>query len=342
MPESKSYNFSRFAEFSNFCVKPLSFTLLRRLSDGKFHSGESLAGQLNLSRASVWKALEGLDETGLSLYRVRGRGYRLAEPIQWLDKAEILAHLGAQAGFFELEMLDCAESTNTWLMQQAASGAPNASVVITELQTRGRGRRGREWRSGLGGALTFSLLWRFNQGAGFLSGLSLAVGVALIRALKSSGLQDIRLKWPNDVLFQHAKLGGILCEIQGDMLGPSAAVIGIGLNLKLADSVKAGISQAVTDIATISGAMPDRNRLFAALLLELAGVLSEFESHGFAPFRDEWTSHHACQNQPVKLLLPDGSRQDGVVRGVTDDGSLLLQTRTGKRSFNSGEISLRI
>ncbi|MEK7842615.1 MAG: HTH domain-containing protein, partial [Pseudomonadota bacterium] len=186
-------------------MKPLTFSILRLLNDGEFHSGVAIARNLGVSRASVSLALRGLDEVGLVVHKVHGRGYRLPDPMQWLEREVILQHLGTEAKTFRLEILDAAESTNSLLLQQAAmemsSGSGGVRVVATELQTGGRGRRGREWHSGLGDGLTFSLLWRFQQGANLLSGLSLAVGVAIARVLQSSGIRGAVLKWPNDVLF---------------------------------------------------------------------------------------------------------------------------------------------
>ncbi|MFZ1318324.1 MAG: biotin--[acetyl-CoA-carboxylase] ligase, partial [Candidatus Nitrotoga sp.] len=202
-------------------MKPLTFTLLRLLEDGKFHSGEMLAQRLGISRASVSNALHGVDGYGLALYSVPGRGYCLGNPPQWLDAALIARHLGGQAGQFQIEIFDSLPSSNTLLLQRAAQGAPSGSVLAVELQSGGRGRLGRSWHSGLGNALTFSLLWRFELDLSALSGLSLAVGVALIRALHALGIANVRLKWPNDVLGgDGGKLAGILLEAQGDMLGP--------------------------------------------------------------------------------------------------------------------------
>ncbi len=326
-------------------MKPLTFSVLRLLNDGEFHSGVTIARNLGVSRASVSLALRGLDEVGLVVHKVHGRGYRLPDPMQWLEREVILHHLGTEAKTFRLEILDTAESTNSLLLQQAAmemgSGSGGVRVVATELQTGGRGRRGREWHSGLGDGLTFSLLWRFQQGANLLSGLSLAVGVAIARVLQSSGIRGAVLKWPNDVLFHYRKLAGILIELQGDMLGPTVAVIGIGMNLKLSDSIKARIGQGATDLFSITGEMPDRNKLLAALLVELVTVLRVFERQGFAPFREEWVHCHGFENKCVTLQLPDGSSQEGVVHGVGEDGSLLLRTPAGNRGYSGGEITLR-
>ena len=323
-------------------AKPLTFALLRLLVDGEFHSGKTLAQRLGISRTSVSNALRGMEGYGLALYSVRGRGYCLSNPPQWLKAASIERALGEQARQFKIEILDSASSSNTLLLQRAAQGAPGGSVLAVEWQSGGRGRMGRVWHSGLGNALTFSLLWRFEQGLSTLSGLSLAAGVALIRALRVLGITNAQLKWPNDVLGTQGKLAGILIEAQGDMLGPSAVVIGIGLNLSLPQHLLPQIDQPVTSLTDMMATqnVPERNTLLATILRELHGVLHEFSRHGFAPFKAEWESCHALHNQTTQLLLPDGSRAVGIARGVTENGALILETAQGRQICHAGEISL--
>jgi BirA family biotin operon repressor/biotin-[acetyl-CoA-carboxylase] ligase len=320
--------------------KPLTFSLLRLLADGEFHSGEVLARQLEVSRASVNNALQGIEQYGLTLFSVRGRGYRLIESPAWLDAERMRASLRTPE-VFHIAILDTAASSNTSLLQRAAQGIPGGSVLALEWQSAGRGRLGRTWHSGLGNALTFSLLWRFESGISALSGLSLGVGVALMRALRKLDVTAAGLKWPNDVLNDQGKLAGILIEAQGDMLGPSLVVIGIGLNLRLPPSVAQRIDQPVSDLAQSMEALPERNRLLALLLQELADMLARFAAQGFAPLRAEWESYHVYQDRSVRMLLPDGSQVAGIVRGVTDEGALRVETQHGMQVFNAGEISLR-
>ena len=322
-------------------MKPLSFAILRHLSDGEFHSGENIANLLGVSRASVWQALKPLSEAGIEVFRVPGRGYRLREPIEWLDQQALAAALGEKATLFHLEIVDQVDSTNRALLHKFALGAPQGSCVAAELQTAGRGRRGRTWFAGVGGGVAFSVLWRFEQGAGFLSGLSLAVGVAVMRALQAAGVSGAALKWPNDVLFQYRKLAGILIEMQGDISGPCAVVIGIGLNLKLSEQVLERIDQPAVDIFSITRQMPQRNRMLALLLSHLADVLAVFAQQGFAGVREEWKSYHCYEGKAVRLLMPDGKAQQGTLRDVADDGTLLLETPQGLARFTAGEISLR-
>lgn len=311
------------------------------LADGEFRSGEAMARTLGVSRASVWNALHGLDQVGLAVFGVRGRGYRLAQPLTLLDRALVTRSLGAHASRFTVEVLDNVESTNMLLLQRAAAGSASGSVVAAEWQTQGRGRRGRVWHATPTAALTFSVLWRFQQGAGFLAGLSLAVGVAVARVLSALGVHDAGLKWPNDIIWHGRKLAGILIEMQGDMLGPSAAVIGIGLNCRLPDMLHERIDQPVVDLETACSEVPDRNRVLALLLIELVRVIDVFARDGFVSLREEWQNRHVYQGKLVKLMLPDGKVVSGTAQGVADDGTLLLATKAGQRRFHSGEVSLK-
>lgn len=315
-----------------------TWQLLDILADGEFHSGEALAQRLGVSRASVFNALAGVAEHGVALQRIRGRGYRLARPWQRLERDEILRWLGAEAAQFDIGILPQAASSNTLLLQRAAQGAASGSVLAVELQTAGRGRLGRIWHSGLGSTLTFSLLWRFDCGLNALSGLSLAAGVAIARALDGLGAQGMRLKWPNDVLTEQGKLGGVLIEAQGDMLGPSAVVIGIGLNYSLPEHLAGQIDQPASALDEMCRDMPTRNRLLAAVLRELAGALRQFAQGGFAPFGDEWERYHIHQDRPVQLRMADGLVVSGIARGVSEIGELRLETVQGMREFNSGEV----
>lgn len=319
----------------------LTFPILRLLADGRFHSGEALAEQFKVSRSTIWNALKDAETLGIEVFSVRGRGYKLPQAFTLLNEDSILNAVCEIKTWLSLEIHDYLESTNTYLMQKLNSGQVNANCVVTHLQTKGRGRRGRSWHAGLGASLTFSLLWRFQCGAAALSGLSLAVGVALIRALHGIGIFQAQLKWPNDVLINHEKLAGILIELQGDMDGPSSAVIGIGINLNLPDKVKQHIDQPVIDLASTTQQPINPNILLGDLLKHLTDVLRDFEHNGFKNLRNEWMQHHAYHLQQVRMLMPDGREIQGIVQGIAEDGTLLVKTANGLQRFTSGEISLR-
>jgi BirA family transcriptional regulator, biotin operon repressor / biotin---[acetyl-CoA-carboxylase] ligase len=331
-------------------LTPLGFSLLRQLADGQFHSGEDLAAKVGLTRARVSQVLKDAEAAGLALERVKGCGYRLREAPGFLDAKAIGARLDeVRAGDdtaprLAIEVVDQVDSTSTELLRRIPRKDIHGVVLAAEWQTAGRGRRGRPWTAIAGGSLTFSLGWQFEQGAGFLAGLSLAVGVAVVRALEAHGFSGIALKWPNDLVHRHRKVGGILIEMNGDALGPSTAVIGVGLNIRLPDDVRKGIDAPVTDLATVAGkkAPPiDRNRLLARLLAELSAVLDQYAREGFAPFAAEWQHRHAYQGKPVRLLLPDGAVVTGKVAGVDASGALVLADGPRRARFLAGEISLR-
>ena len=323
-----------------------TWQLLRLLADGGFHSGEAMGRELGVSRATVFSALAEVADYGLTLQRIRGRGYRLEAPWQCLDAVEINRCLGDCAARFQLEVIQQAASSNSEMLQRAVRGAPSGSVLAVELQTAGRGRIGRVWHSGLGNALTFSLLWRFECGLNGLSGLSLAVGVAILRALRRFEAAGVGLKWPNDILAEHGnsmvrgKLGGVLIEAQGDMYGPSAVVIGIGINCSLPTVLERAITQPAVSLKQLCVKPPTRDQLLAAVLQALAAVLDEFARDGFAALRGEWERYHAQQDLPIQLQMPDGSIVEGIARGVGDNGELRLETAQGMRQFNSGEVGV--
>lgn len=364
---------------SKLVLTPLSFTLLRQLSDGDFHSGEDLAERVGLTRARVSQLLRQAETAGLSLERVRGRGYRLKVAPDFLDAAAVrerLTALGAKVAkpgtsiprpqvpveedlglnglerptfdrtppALQVEVSDQMDSTSSELLRRASRRDIHGALLAAEWQTAGRGRRGRPWTAVAGGSLTFSMGWRFEQGAGFLAGLSLAVGVAVARALEKEGFAGIELKWPNDLVFRHHKLGGILIELNGDALGPSTVVVGVGLNVKLPRDARREIAQPVTDLAAVAGrgAKPiDRNRLLARLASELSAMFAAYAEGGFAPIAAEWQQRHAYQGKPVKLVLPDGAAVKGTVAGVDASGALVLADGPRRSRFLSGELSLR-
>ena len=203
-------------------MKPyeLAFKTLEILSDGAFHSGEKIAQQMGCSRVSVWKAISQLKDIGVEVFSVRNKGYRVPSSLSILNEKQIQHELGEIAQFINFELIHVIESTNSYLMQRA-NEKPHATVVATNFQTKGKGRRGRLWQSHLGESLAMSILWKFSKGASQLSGLSLVIGIALQRAMRKIGIQNSFLKWPNDLLVKvedsYYKIAGVLIELQGDM-----------------------------------------------------------------------------------------------------------------------------
>lgn len=325
------------------------FALLQLLADGHFHSGEVLGDRLGVTRAAIWKQLRGLESLGLTIHAVRGRGYRLAQPIEFLQ-AELIQALLEPRACEQLTLLDILheiDSTNTYLKTRAAQGAASGTVCLAEWQRAGRGRQGRVWVSPFGCNLYLSLLWRFAAGPAALAGLSLAAGVALAQALRDcidrvDGVNgDFGLKWPNDLWWRGRKLGGILVEIAGESSGPSYAIIGVGINIRMPEEATGAIGQPWIDLYRIARGQPSRNALAAAVLNRLTAAMQTFETQGLQAFLEAWRTLDVVAGKAVQLHLPT-EIVDGHAHGIDDDGALLIQVGNDLRRYASGEISLRM
>ena len=318
--------------------------LLSLLSDGEHHSGEALGAALGVSRMAVWKHIKALHELGIDISVHRGKGYRLPATLELLERERILAALTspcAQA-ISDIHVYLEVDSTNNWLREVALNGAASGTVCVAEMQSAGRGRRGRTWVSPFAASLYLSLLWRANCGAAALGGLSLVTGIAILRALQSLGIEGAGLKWPNDVLAGRDKLAGVLIDVVGEASGPCAVIVGVGINMDLPDDKSRAIDQSWTDLRRVSGdAVLSRNELAGRVLSELIPVMALFEREGLQPFLDDWRRYDLVSGRRVDLLLPN-ERISGTACGIDDGGALLVHTREGRRRFLSGDVSLRV
>jgi len=312
--------------------------LLRHLADGAFHSGTDLGNRLGVTRAAVNKAVQQWIAQGVRIHSVTGRGYRLEDPFVPLDAGTIRHQLTTGGIDVPLELLAETDSTNQYLLR-APGDAPGA--CLAESQVAGRGRRGREWVTTPYRNILLSLRWRFETGPARLSGLSLAAGVAVLRALENFGVAPAGLKWPNDILFDGRKLGGLLVEVRGESEGPTLAVLGVGLNVQLSARDSDRIDQPWASLQECLPLPVDRNRLAALLITELVGAFRRYEREGFAAFRSEWERHHLYRDRPVCVRGPSETVQ-GMAMGVDEHGALRLRDERGLlRTFHSGEVSLR-
>ena len=292
--------------------------LLSLLADGEFHSGQHLAGALGVSRTAIWKQLNKLAADGIEVESVKGRGYRIPGGIELLQHDEIVALLepASAALLRELDIMDSIDSTNAEAMRRLEAGAGSGLVCTAEQQSAGRGRRGRHWVSPYACNLYLSVVWEYSQGAAALEGLSLAAGVAVARALRRCGVPPVQLKWPNDILYDGAKLGGVLLEMAGDAAGACQVVAGVGLNVAMPGKASTAIDQAWTDLERVTeGAAPGRNALLATLLDELLPLVADFEAGGFSAWRDQWLELDAFAGRSVVLTTGD-HQMAGTARGV--------------------------
>ena len=317
--------------------------ILMVLADGQFHSGTELAEILNVSRSAICKQFKGLSEFGIQHCAVSGKGYRLDYALELLNATTIsqLLSKNHQSLLSTLEIHDSLNSTNSYLVDYAQQHAASGIVCFAEHQSAGKGRRGRTWVSPYGSNLYMSILWRFQQGGiAATAGLSLAIGIAVIRALKQHHIDDVSLKWPNDIYSQGKKLGGILIEVSGETDGPCSAVIGLGLNLFLPASEAQTITQAWTDLTTVTGIVPvSRNQLAATLISHILTIVNGFETVGIQTYLDEWRSYDCLQGHLARLYIGQ-QKIDGLVEGIDDNGLLLIKRADGTiQAFASGEVS---
>lgn len=316
--------------------------IVKVLADGKFHSGGELANRLGLSRAAIWKQIKGLADFGISIDGISGKGYRIEKPLELLDPARIKRALSPFTAehLAELEIHRQIHSTNQHLLGNLDLACAAATVCLAEMQTHGRGRSGRQWISPFGHNIHLSLMRQFSQGPELLSAMGLAVGVCILRALKKLGISGVGLKWPNDILFNDKKLGGVLIEVAGQANGPCTAVIGIGLNFFIPSLYGELIQQDWIDLNEIcSDVVLSRNQLIAEILNELIAMVEGYEQSGLAPYLDDWRHADSIRGRQVTLFIGH-SQQQGRVEGISDDGLLIIRDKNGSKAhYASGEVS---
>ena len=311
------------------------------LSDGEFHSGETLGKHLGISRAAIANHIKSLSSLGLDIYSVTGRGYKLSSNIELLDSNKINSFLNK---FHEIDTYSIIDSTNEYLMNKIRGDEKliNGHSVIAECQTAGRGRRGRTWQSPFGSHVYFSQYRIIEDGLSAAAGLSLAVGIAVRRACARVITHNIELKWPNDVLADGKKLAGVLIEAEGQSDGQCHLVIGIGINFDMPAKYAEEIEQEWTDLKLLAGKTIDRNFFVAGLLEELDDILDEYKENRLENLVAEWNLANAFKDMDVEVssntLVKSGS-----CIGIDSSGALLLEShQSGKiEKIFGGEVSLR-
>lgn len=312
----------------------------------EFVSGAALAEAAGVTRTAVWKAVRTLRSWGTPIEAVPRRGYRLALPASPLDLDAVCAALDPalrrqlRSGRCEASL----DSTNTILLETGAPPPGQFDFATAEYQRAGRGRRGRQWLAAPGSAICLSWSWSFAALPAQVGALSLAVGVAIRRALARCGVEGVQLKWPNDLVCAAGKLGGILIEMRSEAAGPVQVVVGVGLNVALDAASRARIGalgQPAADLAGLSDRAPARVDLVAALLEEGIGAMQRFEREGFAPFLREWSAADALAGRGVHLQGGHGGPPEGIARGIAEDGALLVEHGGTIHRVIAGEVSVR-
>lgn len=314
--------------------------LLAKLGAGRL-SGDALARELGQTRAAIWKRIQGLRAAGVEIDGRAGDGYQLQQRLELLDPASILGMLPAPLAE-SLNTLDVAWSVGSTNSELLRCSAPErgARVLLAERQTGGRGRRGRAWASPLAAHVYLSVLRGFAGGLSRLGGLSLVAGVAVAEALRAHGVAQVGLKWPNDIVVDGHKLGGLLVEGGGEFAGPARAVIGLGINVRMPPAFAAEINQPWTDLATLLGEDVSRNEVVAWLLAALLPALDDFERDGLAPFLPRYAALDSLSGRSVRVD-DNGVLHEGTALGLSEDGALRVRIEGSERVFHAGEVSVR-
>ncbi|MFT7559325.1 MAG: BirA family biotin operon repressor/biotin-[acetyl-CoA-carboxylase] ligase [Flavobacteriales bacterium] len=317
------------------------FDLVELMSDGAWYSGSGLGESLGLSRAAVWKSLKGLGGLGLSCESQPGKGYRLVGGVDLLSEPLLREGLSCFGVDLSVDVVRSIDSTNALMMRSHAAGLLSSPrVVVAEMQSAGRGRRGRAWHSPYGSNLYLSFSWVFTAGVAAIEGLSLAVGVAICEALSELGCDGVKLKWPNDILFDGKKLGGVLIELVGDVSGDCTVIIGVGLNCGMQDANGAQIDQPWIDLREC-GCQSSRVELCQAVISSLYKLLDDYGVVGFSAYRERWEGLSAYSGQNVSIVS-GSSVVRGCMIGLSESGALRLLVDGREQVFVGGEVSLRL
>lgn len=257
-----------------------------------------------------------------------------------LDREVVLSGLdkSTKTWLRELEIFPCIASTNTELCNRAKLASIDGVALLAETQTAGRGRRGRGWLSPFAQNIALSVGLQLNSTASAIQPLSLVVGLLVLDSMRSLGVNNLALKWPNDILLDGAKLGGILIELV-TATQPVELVVGIGINIGAHASIQSRVDIDVAELRSqVRGKI--RNRLTALILNNLHAGCREFESHGFSRFLEQWERNDYYRGKNVVISMP-AETIEGVDVGLGLDGSLLVQTDGRVRQIVAGEVSLR-
>ncbi|MBY6203939.1 biotin--[acetyl-CoA-carboxylase] ligase [Halomonas denitrificans] len=319
--------------------------LLERLGDADWHAGPSLSAALGVSRTAVWKQVEALREAGLPIESDTQRGYRLGRRIERLDARTIRSQLdssidSAVDSAIDIRVLGRCDSTNAEL---AGEGFAHRRAVLAEWQQAGRGRRGRTWTAPPGTSIALSFGYRFDVGLPRLGALSLVAGVAAARALAGLGAEGIGLKWPNDLVADGRKLGGLLVELHGVVDGPCDVVVGIGVNVWMPPVAARTIDQPWIDLCAIGPGPDRRNRIASALIESLDAACARLQAEGFGAMESEWSELDVLRGRAVRVERGDGTSIDGIVDGISERGGLWVRAGNDAQrlEFSAGEVSLR-
>ncbi|WP_196139262.1 bifunctional biotin--[acetyl-CoA-carboxylase] ligase/biotin operon repressor BirA [Aliikangiella sp. G2MR2-5] len=314
--------------------------LLKLLSDGKFHSGQSIAEKLGVSRTAVWKLIQKIESWQLTVYSIRGRGYQIPGGLELLDQQQLKLSLKNNELFNDVILHASIDSTSNFLAEEWKKSPGYGRVCIAEHQTSGRGRKGRSWVSPFAANLYFSIGVELPLGLSALGGLSLVVGMSICSTLNRFTNDRVKVKWPNDLMVDDHKLAGILVEASGETNDTSFLNIGVGINWDMQNFQGELIDQPWINLKQLLVKSASRQQILTEILCELDAALVDYLTNGFSHFSTKWQGYSAMYQRDVNIMLTN-EVVSGKEVGIEANGALRVQTVDGIRLFHSGEVSLR-
>lgn len=310
-----------------------------RASDG-YVSGQELCGKFGVSRTAIWKAINQLKQAGYEIEAVQNRGYHIVSTPDILSENELRSirkteWLGNKI-YYETEI----DSTNTKAMKLAEEGAPHGTIVVTDHQTNGRGRRGRSWESPAGEAIAMTFLLRPKIDPNNASMLTLIAAMAVARGIEDETGLKAGIKWPNDVVINRKKVSGILTEMSAQADYVNHIVVGIGINVHIQEFPEE-LRNIATSVFLELGMKINRAALIERICEYFEAYFEVFlQTEDLSAISKQYDAYMVNRNQPVKVLDPKDT-YEGTARGITTRGELLVDTWESRKLVSSGEVSVR-
>ena len=315
--------------------------MLKR-AGGDFISGESIAGELNISRTAVWKHIQKLREHGYEILSRERRGYKLKDAPDLLLPSEVQIGLDTQVVGKEMHYKPTVDSTNRVAKALAYHGAADGTIVVAEEQTNGKGRRDRNYYSPRGKGIWFSIVLHPKILPKDAPKLTLMTAVAVAEAMNRFNIKP-EIKWPNDILFDGRKLVGILTEMTGEMGKIYYIVVGIGINVNIArKDFPEEIRDTAASLSEITGEEIPRVKIFRAVLEELDKLYREIKANGFDKVLTLWRKYNVTLGKNIRVIsVIDGNDFSGKAVDLNEDGALVVETPEGLRTVYAGDVSIR-
>lgn len=314
--------------------------VLRMLRNSEFVSGQAISDACGVSRTAVWKAIRGLQEEGCEIEAVRNKGYRLISEPNLLLKSQIASYLDTEWAASELLVFDEVDSTNNVAKIQAEKNAPHGTLVVSDVQTAGRGRRGRPWQSPAGTGIWMSLLIRPDIEPRNASMLTLVMALAVRSGIEQIAGISCGIKWPNDIVGDGKKVCGILTEMSAEPDCVNHIVIGVGINV-LDEAFPEDIRDVAASIYGLSGEKINRSQLIALIMKEFERVYAEFiRTQDLSGLLEEYNRYLLNTGREVRVLDPAGA-YTGTSQGIDKTGRLIVDTGSEVKKVVSGEVSVR-